>query len=81
MGGFSLWPWLIVLLVVVLIFGTKRLGNVGKDLGDAVRGFKKGLQGDEDTTGKDRPAAHLRDESQAPRTDAQREQDRDRDAR
>ena len=81
MGGFSLWHWLIVLLVVVLIFGTKRLGNVGKDLGDAVRGFKKGLQGDDDTTGKDRPAAHLRDESQPPPTDAQREQDRDRDAR
>jgi sec-independent protein translocase protein TatA len=80
MGSFSIWHWLIVLLVVVLIFGTKRLGNVGKDLGDAVRGFKKGLQGD-DETGKDRPPAHLRDESQAPRTDAQREQDRDRDAR
>ena len=44
MGGFSLWHWLIVLVIVVLVFGTKRLGNIGKDLGDAVKGFKKGMQ-------------------------------------
>lgn len=48
MGGFSLWHWLIVLVIVVLVFGTKRLKNVGEDLGEAVRGFKKGLNGDED---------------------------------
>ena len=47
MGGFSLWHWLIVLVIVVLVFGTKRLKNVGQDLGEAVRGFKKGLDGDE----------------------------------
>lgn len=47
MGGFSLIHWIIVLVIVVLIFGTKRLPSIGKDLGDAVRGFKKGLQGDE----------------------------------
>ena len=44
MGGFSIWHWLIVLVIVVLVFGTKRLGNVGKDLGEAVKGFKKGMQ-------------------------------------
>jgi sec-independent protein translocase protein TatA len=43
MGSFSIWHWLIVLAVVVLVFGTKRLGNIGEDLGKAIRGFKKGL--------------------------------------
>src|SRR4051812_22494480 len=43
MGGLSLWHWLIVLVIVVLIFGTKRLKNVGQDLGEAVKGFKKGM--------------------------------------
>ncbi len=43
MGGLSLWHWLVVLVIVVLVFGTKRLKNVGHDLGEAVRGFKKGL--------------------------------------
>jgi sec-independent protein translocase protein TatA len=45
MGSFSIWHWLIVLLVVVLIFGTKKLRNVGEDLGGAVRGFKEGMKG------------------------------------
>ena len=45
MGGFSLWHWLVVLVIVVLVFGTKRLKNVGQDLGEAMRGFKKGLHG------------------------------------
>ena len=45
MGGFSIWHWLIVLLVVVLIFGTKKLKNVGEDLGAAVKGFKDGMKG------------------------------------
>jgi sec-independent protein translocase protein TatA len=46
MGGLSLWHWLIVLVIVVLVFGTKRLKNVGQDLGEAVKGFKKGMQDD-----------------------------------
>ena len=48
MGGLSIWHWLIVLVIVVLVFGTKRLGNVGKDLGEAVKGFKKGMQDEDD---------------------------------
>jgi len=49
MGSFSIWHWLIVLLVVVLIFGTKKLRNMGHDLGNAVKGFKDGIQApDED---------------------------------
>ena len=46
MGAFSVWHWLIVLLVVVLLFGTKKLRNLGGDLGAAVRGFKKGMNED-----------------------------------
>lgn len=47
MGGFSIWHWLIVLLVVVLLFGTKKLRNVGSDLGSAIKSFRKGLAEDE----------------------------------
>lgn len=48
MGSLSIWHWLIVLLVVVLVFGTKKLRNVGQDLGGAVKGFKEGMKGDDD---------------------------------
>lgn len=44
MGGLSIWHWLIVLVVVVLVFGTKKLKNVGSDLGSAVKGFKDGMK-------------------------------------
>lgn len=47
MGGLSIWHWLIVLLVVVLIFGTKRLTSGAKDLGSAVKEFKKAMREDE----------------------------------
>jgi sec-independent protein translocase protein TatA len=48
MGSFSIWHWLIVLVVVVLIFGTKKLRNLGADLGGAVKGFKEGMKTEED---------------------------------
>jgi len=44
MGSMSIWHWLIVLVVVLLIFGTKKLRNIGSDLGGAVRGFKDGMK-------------------------------------
>jgi sec-independent protein translocase protein TatA len=44
MGSFSIWHWLIVLLIVVLVFGTKKLKNIGADLGGAVKGFKDGVK-------------------------------------
>ena len=53
MGSFSIWHWLVVLLVVILVFGTKKLGNVGSDLGKAVRGFKEGVKGGEDSAASD----------------------------
>jgi sec-independent protein translocase protein TatA len=48
MGGLSIWHWLIVLVVVVLIFGTKKLRNIGQDLGGAVKGFKEGMKSETD---------------------------------
>ena len=66
MGGLSLWHWLIVLVIVVLVFGTKRLKNVGKDLGEAVKGFKEGVQDDA------KPTARLPDQQS---TDASRRAD------
>lgn len=44
MGSFSIWHWLVVLVIVVLVFGTKKLRNVGQDLGGAVKGFKEGMK-------------------------------------
>jgi sec-independent protein translocase protein TatA len=52
MGSFSIWHWLIVLLVVVLVFGTKKLRNVGSDLGSAVKGFKDGMKGEDESVKK-----------------------------
>ncbi|MDD5298575.1 MAG: Sec-independent protein translocase subunit TatA [Rhodocyclaceae bacterium] len=49
MGSFSIWHWLIVLVIVMLVFGTKKLRNIGEDLGGAVKGFKEGMkEGDKD---------------------------------
>jgi len=45
-GGISVWQLLILLLIVVLVFGTKRLRNIGSDLGSAVKGFRKGIEDD-----------------------------------
>ena len=46
MGGFSIWHWIIVLVVVILIFGTKKLPTLGQDIGKAIRGFKKSMSDD-----------------------------------
>ena len=49
MGSFSIWHWLIVLLIVVLVFGTSKLKNLGRDLGGGIKGFKEGMkEGDAD---------------------------------
>jgi sec-independent protein translocase protein TatA len=49
MGSFSIWHWLIVLVIVMLVFGTKKLRNIGQDLGGAVKGFKDGMKPGDDT--------------------------------
>ena len=56
MGSFSIWHWLIVLLVVVLIFGTKKLRNIGQDLGGAVKGFKDGMKTGDEAEAATKPA-------------------------
>ena len=54
MGSFSIWHWLIVLLIILLVFGTKRLTSGARDVGKAVDEFKKGMRGEDD-----RPAARI----------------------
>jgi sec-independent protein translocase protein TatA len=49
MGSFSIWHWLIVLVIVMLVFGTKKLRNIGQDLGGAVKGFKDGMKPGEES--------------------------------
>ena len=59
MGSFSIWHWLIVLLIVVMVFGTKKLKNIGSDLGGAVKGFKDGMKdgASDDAASASAPAA------------------------
>lgn len=54
MGSFSIWHWLIVLIVIILVFGTSKLKNLGKDLGGAIKGFKEGIK--DGTTAEGGPA-------------------------
>ncbi|MEJ7807247.1 MAG: Sec-independent protein translocase subunit TatA [Telluria sp.] len=63
MGGLSIWHWVIVLLVVVLVFGTKKLGNMGGDIGKAVKGFKDGVKGEEDKPGVVVPPSQVADKT------------------
>ena len=74
MGSFSIWHWLIVLVIVVLVFGTKRLTGGARDLGKAVDEFKKGMRGD------DKPAARIGDKTENPADDTKTgSEQRDRD--
>jgi sec-independent protein translocase protein TatA len=68
MGSFSVWHWLIVLLIVVVIFGTKKLRNIGSDLGGAVKGFKDGVR--DGTASADDPAAPAKQVGSARTVDA-----------
>ena len=60
MGSLSIWHWLIVLVVVMLIFGTKKLRNVGSDLGGAVKGFKEGMA----STNSEEPVKQVKEDGQ-----------------
>lgn len=60
MGSFSIWHWLVVLVIVALVFGTKKLRNIGEDLGGAVKGFKKGIKEAEE---EDLPAKQVVDQN------------------
>ncbi len=56
-GGISIWQLLIILAIVIMLFGTKRLRTLGSDLGSAVKGFRKSMQDDESPAGDNEPAA------------------------
>ena len=56
MGSFSIWHWLIVLVIIMMVFGTKKLRNIGSDLGSAVKGFKDGMR---EGAADDKPACLL----------------------
>jgi sec-independent protein translocase protein TatA len=69
MGSFSIWHWLIVLLIVVMVFGTKKLKNIGGDLGGAVKGFKDGMkEGGSTPEEKSEAAAKVANASSADKT-------------
>lgn len=67
MGSFSIWHWLIVLLIVVMVFGTKKLKNIGSDLGGAVKGFKDGMK-DGGQTADATPAAQVGQDGRSEKT-------------
>jgi sec-independent protein translocase protein TatA len=76
MGGMSWIHWVVVLVIVLLVFGTKRLTSGAKDLGSAVKEFKKGMRDE------DKPAGQLGDDSRSPEQQSRESQaERDRDAR
>lgn len=71
MGSFSIWHWLVVLVIVMLVFGTKKLRNIGQDLGGAVKGFKEGIRDADAAPEADQPKitndntidAHIKEKS------------------
>ena len=63
MGSMSIWHWLIVLVVVMLVFGTKKIGSMGSDIGKAVKGFKDGVKGEDDKPGVVVPPAQVADKT------------------
>jgi len=71
MGSFSIWHWGLVLVVVLLVFGTKRLRGAGRDLGEAIKGFKKGM------SEGDAPQAELSDQSRSGESTSQSQQTTD----
>ena len=69
MGSFSIWHWLIVLVIVLLVFGTKKLRNMGSDLGGAVKGFKDGMK--EADTGASADASQQKIEGKNKKSEAE----------
>jgi sec-independent protein translocase protein TatA len=61
MGSLSIWHWLIVLLIVMLIFGTKKLRDIGSDLGGAVKGFKEGMRSEDQTAKQNKEVGQIKE--------------------
>ena len=77
-GGISLWQLLIVLAIVILLFGTKRLRTLGSDLGASLRGFKRAMKDGEDETLKPDPPAAIDDEDKSAEQQEARSPDSER---
>ena len=71
MGSFSIWHWLIVLLIVVLVFGTSKLKNLGRDLGSGIKGFKDGLKEGQEEAAKEDPKQVTAQKAEADTVDIQ----------
>ena len=69
MGSFSVWHWIIVLVIVLLVFGTKKLRNIGADLGGAVKGFKDGMKNGEEKPAD--PASQIQGQNDGKTVDVQ----------
>jgi sec-independent protein translocase protein TatA len=80
LGGISIWQLAIVLLIVVLIFGTKRLKSIGSDLGGAIKGFKRAMDTDEDKASKDAKDGQQRLESDEPDAEFPEQKNKSRSA-
>jgi sec-independent protein translocase protein TatA len=79
-GGISIWQLLIILVIVLLLFGTKRLRNLGGDLGNAVKGFRKAM-GDEEKKDESEPQKLEKAEERVIEGEATREKDKEKDKR
>lgn len=66
MGGIGIWQLLIVLLIVFMLFGTKRLKGLGADVGEAIKGFRNSVGSNEEAKPQDAPKPYLNDNAQAP---------------
>jgi sec-independent protein translocase protein TatA len=71
MGSFSVWHWIIVLVIVLLVFGTKKLRNIGSDLGGAVKGFKDGMKNGEEKPADACPANQIQGQNDGKTVDVQ----------
>ena len=80
LGGISIWQLAIVLLIVVLIFGTKRLKSIGGDLGSAIKGFKRAMDTDEDKSGKASPKSLENNENNEGDAEFPEQKDKSRNA-
>lgn len=81
MGGISIWQLLIILVIVLLLFGTKKLRNIGGDLGGAIKSFKKSVKdGDDETDSEDKPdetEARIEDQGENVKGENLKEEDDD----
>ena len=73
MGVGGIWQWVVVLLIILLLFGTKKLRNMGTDLGSAVKGFRKGMQADPEKLDADADAKGAAEPVQATSQSADKE--------